>query len=124
MKCFVDASWGGEGNRSTHRYIIFHGTNPIGWQSKRQTTIAASTAQAEYRALLFSEKEMLWLHHMFFDILKNPIRILYSDNCTAVGISTKTMNRKQTHHFIREFNTINEFITMHKLKLEWISTNG
>ncbi|MBW0537411.1 hypothetical protein O181_077126 [Austropuccinia psidii MF-1] len=46
FKCFVDANWGGEGNRSTHGYVILHGVNPIGWQSKRQTTIVSSTAQA------------------------------------------------------------------------------
>ncbi|MBW0461685.1 hypothetical protein O181_001400 [Austropuccinia psidii MF-1] len=123
MKCYVDANWGGEGNRSTHGYIIFHGKNPIGWQSKRQITIASSTAQAEYMALSFAAKEMLWLYNLFFDILKNPIPTLYSDNRTAVGISTESMNRKQTRHLIRDFNTINEFIAVRKLKLEWISTN-
>ncbi|MBW0579981.1 hypothetical protein O181_119696 [Austropuccinia psidii MF-1] len=123
MRCFVDANWGDEGNRSIHGYVIFHGTNPIGWQSKRQTTIAALTAQAEYMALSFAAKEMLWMYNLFFDILKNPIPILYSDNRTAIGISIETMNRKQTRHLIRELNTINEFITMRKLKLEWISTN-
>ncbi|MBW0535343.1 hypothetical protein O181_075058 [Austropuccinia psidii MF-1] len=51
MKCFFDANWGGEGNRSTHGYIIMHGVNPVGWQSKKQTTIASSTAQSEYMAL-------------------------------------------------------------------------
>ncbi|MBW0540441.1 hypothetical protein O181_080156 [Austropuccinia psidii MF-1] len=117
MKCFVDANWGGEGNRSTHGYIMFHGINPIGWQSKRQVTIASSTAQAEYMALSFAAKEMLWLYNLFLDILKNPIPTLYSDNRTAVGISTESMNRKQTRHLIREF------IAVRKLKLEWISTN-
>ncbi|MBW0579262.1 hypothetical protein O181_118977, partial [Austropuccinia psidii MF-1] len=61
IKCFVDANWGGEGNRSTHGYIISHGLNPIGWQSKRQTTIASSTAQAEYMSLSHAAKEVLWL---------------------------------------------------------------
>ncbi|MBW0494710.1 hypothetical protein O181_034425 [Austropuccinia psidii MF-1] len=28
VKCFVDANWGGEANRSTHGYIIMHGINP------------------------------------------------------------------------------------------------
>ncbi|MBW0536227.1 hypothetical protein O181_075942, partial [Austropuccinia psidii MF-1] len=83
MKCFVDANWGGEGNRSTHGYIMFHGINPIGWQSKRQVTIASSTAQAEYMALSFAAKEMLWLYNLFLDILQNPIPTLYSDNRTA-----------------------------------------
>ncbi|MBW0536178.1 hypothetical protein O181_075893 [Austropuccinia psidii MF-1] len=123
MRCFVDASWGGEGNRSTHGYIMFHGINPIGWQLRRQTTIASSTAQAEYMALSFAAKEMLWLYNLFVDILNNAIPILFSDNKTAVGISTESMNRKQTRHLIRDFNTINELIAVQKLKLEWVLTD-
>ncbi|MBW0548858.1 hypothetical protein O181_088573 [Austropuccinia psidii MF-1] len=117
MKCFVDANWGGEGNLSTHGYIMFYGINPIWWQSKRRVTIASSAAQAEYMALSFASNEMLWLYNLFLDILKNPIPTLYSDNQTAVGISTESMNRKQTRHLIREL------IAVHKLKLEWILTN-
>ncbi|MBW0505047.1 hypothetical protein O181_044762 [Austropuccinia psidii MF-1] len=117
LKCFIDANWGGEGNRSTH------GPNPVGWQSKRQTTIASSTAQSEYMALSFSAKEVLWLHHLFVDILQDPIPILLSDNYTALGILTESMNQKKTCHLIREFNMINEFVATHKLKLDWVSTN-
>ncbi|MBW0502546.1 hypothetical protein O181_042261 [Austropuccinia psidii MF-1] len=122
IKCFVDANWGGKGNRSTHGYIILHGINPIGWQSKRQTTVASSTAQSEYMALSFVAKETLWLYNLFYNVLQNATPTLFSDNRTAVGISNESMNRKQTRHLIREFNTINEFITAHKLKLEWVST--
>ncbi|MBW0566612.1 hypothetical protein O181_106327 [Austropuccinia psidii MF-1] len=123
MRCFVDASWGREGNQSTHGYIIFHGIDPIGWQSQQQTTIASSTAQAEYMALLFAAKEMLWLYNLFVDILNNSIPILLSDNKTAVGISTQLINRKQTRHLKRHFNTINELIVVQKSNLEWVLTD-
>ncbi|MBW0478884.1 hypothetical protein O181_018599 [Austropuccinia psidii MF-1] len=75
LKCFVDASWGREGNQSTHGYVIMHSTNPVGWQSKRQLTIASSTAQSEYMALSFAAKEVLWLYHIFVGMLQ--IQSLY-----------------------------------------------
>ncbi|MBW0476477.1 hypothetical protein O181_016192 [Austropuccinia psidii MF-1] len=34
LQCYVDTNWGGEGNRSTHGFVILHGGNPIAWQSK------------------------------------------------------------------------------------------
>ncbi|MBW0465926.1 hypothetical protein O181_005641 [Austropuccinia psidii MF-1] len=117
MNCFVDANWGGEGNRS------MHGMNPVAWQSKRQTTISSSTAQAEYMALSFAARETLWLYHMLHNILKNLVPTLLSDNKTAVGISTDSMNRKQTRHLIRDFNIINEYVATRKLALRWVSTN-
>ncbi|MBW0535767.1 hypothetical protein O181_075482 [Austropuccinia psidii MF-1] len=101
-----------------------HGMNPIAWQSKRQTTIASSTAQAEYMALSFVAREALWLYHLLNDILKNPIPTLLSDNKTAVGISTDSMNRKQTRHLIRDFNIINEYVTTGRIALQWVSTNN
>ncbi|MBW0531513.1 hypothetical protein O181_071228 [Austropuccinia psidii MF-1] len=54
LQCYIDANWGGEGNRSTHGLIILNGGNPIAWQSKQQATIASSTAQAEYIVLSFA----------------------------------------------------------------------
>ncbi|MBW0527999.1 hypothetical protein O181_067714 [Austropuccinia psidii MF-1] len=122
MRCYVDANWGGEASRSTHGYILFHGTNPIAWQSKRQATVAASTAQAEYLALSFTAKESLWISHLFAPILKIPTPTLLSDNKTAIGIANDTVSRKQTRHLIREFNVINEYVVRGKIMLEWIST--
>ncbi|MBW0582543.1 hypothetical protein O181_122258 [Austropuccinia psidii MF-1] len=65
LTCYVDVNWGGEGNRSTHSYLLLHGKNPIAWQSKRQVIAASSTAQAEYIALSFAAKECLWISHLF-----------------------------------------------------------
>ncbi|MBW0535228.1 hypothetical protein O181_074943 [Austropuccinia psidii MF-1] len=124
LRCYVDANWGGEGNRSTHGFIILHGGNPIAWQSKQQATIASSTAQAEYIALSFAARECIWLCNMCHDLLDCKYPLLLSDNKTAIGIATDTVSRKQTRHMIREFNLINELITSNKIELCWISTHG
>ncbi|MBW0565794.1 hypothetical protein O181_105509 [Austropuccinia psidii MF-1] len=100
-----------------------HGSNPIAWQSKRQTTLDYSTAQAKYMDLSFAAKETLCLYHLLLDILKNPKPTLFYDNKTAIGILTECMNRKQTRHLIRDFNTINDYIAVGKLQLKWILTN-
>ncbi|MBW0533604.1 hypothetical protein O181_073319 [Austropuccinia psidii MF-1] len=118
IRCYVDANWGGEASCSTHGYVILHGTNPIAWQSKRQATVAASTAQAEYLALSFAAKKCLWISHLFSPILKSPTPILLSDNKTAIGIAMDTFSCKQTRHLIREFNLINEYIVKGKMMLE------
>ncbi|MBW0591715.1 hypothetical protein O181_131430 [Austropuccinia psidii MF-1] len=124
IKCYVDANWGGEGDRSTHGFIMFHGCDPISLKSKRQATIASLTAQAEYMALSFSSKECLWMSNLSHMILGNVTPHLLSDNKTAIGISTESMSRKQTQHLIQDFNIINEYIIMKKLNLSWISTRN
>ncbi|MBW0535399.1 hypothetical protein O181_075114 [Austropuccinia psidii MF-1] len=123
LECYVDANWGGEGDRSTHGFLLLHGRNPIMWQSKRQATIASSTAQAEYLALSFAAKECMWISNMCRQFLVNPRPKLLSDNRTAIGIANNLMSKKQTRHLVREFNFINELITTNKICLEWVSTH-
>ncbi|MBW0533156.1 hypothetical protein O181_072871 [Austropuccinia psidii MF-1] len=110
LRCYIDANWGGEGNRSTHGYLLLHGKNPIAWQSKRQVIVASSTAQAEYIALSFAAKECLWISHLFASTVGQLILHMLSDNKTAIGIANDSLSRKQTRHLIREFNLINEYI--------------
>ncbi|MBW0520132.1 hypothetical protein O181_059847 [Austropuccinia psidii MF-1] len=117
FNCFVDANWGGEGNRSAQGFIIMHGGNPIAWKSKPQTT-----AKAEYIALSFAAKECLWLSNLFSNFLHNNTPFLLSDNRAAIGIATECVSRKQTQHLIRELNIINEYLVQKKINLKWIST--
>ncbi|MBW0488799.1 hypothetical protein O181_028514 [Austropuccinia psidii MF-1] len=56
MRFYVDANRGGKASRSTHGYILFHGTNPIAWRLKQKAMVASSTAQAQYLALSFAAK--------------------------------------------------------------------
>ncbi|MBW0543902.1 hypothetical protein O181_083617 [Austropuccinia psidii MF-1] len=93
------------------------------WQSRRQTTVASSTAQAKYMALSFAARETLWIYNLFCKTIATKTPILLSNNKTAVGISTDSMSKKQTRHLIREFNVINEYIVMKKLELKWATTN-
>ncbi|MBW0468091.1 hypothetical protein O181_007806 [Austropuccinia psidii MF-1] len=123
LQTYVDANWGGEGDRSTHGFLLLHGKNPILWQSKRQATVATSTAQAEYIALSFSVRECLWISNLYRPLLYDPTPTLLSDNKTAIGIATDSMSRKRTRHLFREFNLINEYITKGKISLQWVGTN-
>ncbi|MBW0526413.1 hypothetical protein O181_066128 [Austropuccinia psidii MF-1] len=124
IHCYVDASWGGEGDQSSHGYIILHGKSPISWQSKKQSTVASSTAQAEYMALSFAARECNWILNLFQPMLGSIIPTMLSDNKTAVGILTSLLNKKQTWHLIQQFNLINEYIACKNVQLEWVSTNN
>ncbi|MBW0514869.1 hypothetical protein O181_054584 [Austropuccinia psidii MF-1] len=92
IECYVDANWGGEGDRSSHGFILFHNKNPIAWQSKRQVTVASSTCQAEYMALSFASKECLWMANLFHPILAVTTPIIYSNNKTSVYIALDVAN--------------------------------
>jgi len=63
LQAYVDADWAGDtdGRRSTTGFILKLNSGPISWESKRQSTVATSTAEAEHVATAMATKEALWL---------------------------------------------------------------
>jgi len=61
LQGFVDADWAGDvdGRRSTSGLAFTLNGGPIAWASKRQSTVATSTSEAEYVAAAMATKEAL-----------------------------------------------------------------
>jgi len=66
---FCDADYGGDRieRKSTSGNCQFLGENLISWACKRQTTIALSTAEAEYISAASCCTQLLWMKHQLED---------------------------------------------------------
>lgn len=60
LAAYSDADWAGcpDSRRSTSGYLCYLGTNLISWCSKKQPTIAHSSAESEYRSLSHASAEL------------------------------------------------------------------
>lgn len=60
---YSDSDWAGdkESRKSTSGYIFMLNGGPVSWCSKRQSTVALSSTEAEYIALTLASKEATWL---------------------------------------------------------------
>lgn len=87
ITAYSDSDFGGSltDGRSTSAYIIFLGPNPISWRSRKQSGVARSSTEAEYRSLATAAAEVCWIKHLFRDlgILSRTTPKLLCDNITA-----------------------------------------
>jgi len=63
---YSDAYWAGDvGDRkSTSGYVFLWGRAEVSSESTKQTTVALSTAEAEYVALSSASQEAIWLEQL------------------------------------------------------------
>ena len=114
VNSWADADWAGDtGDRkSTTGYVVKIGNNTVSWATKKQTTVALSTAEAEYMAIAAVLQEVIWIKSILCEILgQNSVSqtpIVYTDNQAARSISRDDAFHQRTkhidikHHFIRQ----------------------
>ena len=70
LQAYSDANWAGDPTyrRSTIGYFFLMGDSLISWRSKKQTVVAHSSTEAEYRALVATTVELIWLRWLLHDL--------------------------------------------------------
>ena len=109
---FSDSDWGSsvEDRRSTTGYLFTLNPQgpPISWKSKKQTTVALSSCEAEYMALAASVQETLFLYMLLRSFLKQQSVNISVDNQGAMSLASKHITEQRSkhidirYHFIRE----------------------
>ena len=127
---YADADWGGclETRRSTtgHTFSWLGGT--VSWKSRRQTTMALSSTQAEVLATTDAAKQAEWLRHLVQglgftpDQIQNPTTI-YNDNNGAVILSKHSYNHKVNKHFTICTGYLQEKSKDGTIKISKVGTN-
>ncbi|KAL0322188.1 UNVERIFIED_CONTAM: Retrovirus-related Pol polyprotein from transposon RE1 [Sesamum calycinum] len=102
LTAFCDADWAScvDSRRSLTGYCIFLVQALISWKTKKQTTVARSTAEAEYRSLGTTVCELQWLSYLLSDFhisVPRPIPV-YCDNQAAIHIVANPVFHERTKH--------------------------
>ncbi|XP_019058477.1 PREDICTED: uncharacterized protein LOC109116824, partial [Tarenaya hassleriana] len=86
--------------RSLTGWFVQLGDSPISWKTKKQATLACSSAEAEYRAMASTTRELVWLRQLLCDLgvsLHQPIQ-LNCDSQAAIHISSNPVFHERTKH--------------------------
>ncbi|XP_019054441.1 PREDICTED: uncharacterized protein LOC109115185 [Nelumbo nucifera] len=84
----LDATYRMDDRKSISGYCAFVWGNLVTWRSKKQSVVAKSSAEAEYRAISHGVAELLWIKNLLGELgfpFSDPMS-LYCDNKAALNI--------------------------------------
>lgn len=101
---------------------IFFGPNLVSWSSKKQSLVARSSAEAEYRSMAHTTSELLWLQSLLTE-LQVPFHthMLLCDNLSAVLLSHNPVLHGRTNHMELDIHFVREKVVSKSLLVQHIS---
>lgn len=124
---YSDADFAGDrdSRTSTSGYVFKYAGGAISWRSKRQTVTAQSTMEAEYVALSYAPRELVWLRRLLGELKFQDVSsqlVLYSDNEGAISFSRNQTLNDRTKHIQVKYHFIREHVENNTISLQHIST--
>ena len=123
---YTDSDWAGsiDDHKSSSSYLFCLGTKLISWSSKKQKTVALSSAEAEYIAATNAACEAVWLRRILSNMQQSEetTTIIHSDNMSTIAITKNPVFHSRTkhielhHHFIRK-------LVQEEIQLKFVNTN-
>ncbi len=97
----------------------------ISWLSRKQSSVALSTAEAKYMASYLACTEAVWLHKLLsglFDI-KLDATIIYCDNQSYIKLLVNHVFHDKSKHIGIKYHFIRDMVKKGAVKLQYVATN-
>ena len=109
---FCDADWGAniDDRHSITGYTIIMAGAAVAWGSKKQASVALSTAEAEYMAACRVTKELTWLNTLLTELGRPPPLpiTVWSDNQAAIKLTKDPVSSQKTKHIDIQYHFTRE----------------
>ena len=98
------------------------GSRLVSWFSKKHSSIALSTAEAEYVAATSCCTQLLWMMQTLqdFQITCTPPISILCDNTSAISISKNPVMHSKSKHILIKYHFLREQVLEQKVKLEYV----
>jgi hypothetical protein len=111
--------------KSTYGCCFSLGSGMISWLSRKQTSLALSTTEAEYITASVTSCEAVWLLKFLAGIfdLELETTLIHCDNQSCVKRSENHVFHDNSKHIEIKYNYIRDMVQKGVLELQYISTD-
>jgi hypothetical protein len=124
---YADADYANDtkDSKSITGWIVKLNGDVVSWQSKKQSTVALSTCEAELYAEASCIQEMMWLQNLLEEISINVEKpsTIWQDNQSTIHISKHGIIREKTKHVRVKYHFISEKIDQNLIEVKYIQTD-
>src|ERR1044071_5764449 len=109
--------------KSTSGGCQFLGNCLVSWQSKKQTSVATSTAEAEYIVAASCTSQIQWLQYQLLDYgIKETKTPLLVDSKSAISIIQNPVQLSKTKHIEIRYHFIRDCYEKSKIEVKHATT--
>jgi len=123
---YTNNDWTGlaDDMKSTSGCDFSLGSGMFSWASKKQATVAQSTAEAEYVVAAEATSQAIWLRRILEDMGEKqdePTKINY-DNKSVIAMAKNPVHHSRTKHIAIKYHFIREVEATKEIKLDYYRT--
>jgi transposase InsO family protein len=124
---YTDSDWAGSASdrKSTSGCCFSLGSAMTSWKSRKQSSIALSTTEAEYIAACSASCEAIWLRKLLtglFDLEMEATMIL-CDNQSCIKMTENPVFHDKTKHIEIWYHYIRDMVQKGVVKLQYVGTD-
>jgi len=129
IMAYSDASFGPKEDdnnaKSTTGYIIYIGSAPVCWRSKKQKFTARSTTEAEFNATADLIEKIIWLNNLNKELEGRVLLCqTFCDNLSNIKILTNEKRTNSSRHFDIDYSYVMDYIKEDFINISYINSNN
>jgi hypothetical protein len=127
LQGYADADWAGSAVdwKSTSSCCFTLGSTMVSWCSRKQSSMALSTAEAEFIVLCVAVREAVWLRKLLADLFGHEMdsTSIHCDNQSCVKLSENPVFHNKSKHIEIKYHYIRDMVQRKEVHVQYLSTH-